>query len=140
LRNLWKKYKEIILYLIFGVATTLVNWVVYTILIWQTGISMTVCNAASWFAAVIFAYITNKLFVFESKSFAPAVLGKEIALFFGARIFSGVLEIFVPTLLVTAGMEQTIFGIEGFVAKAVTSVAVIVINYVFSKLMVFREK
>ena len=64
--NLFKKHKEIILYLIFGVATTAVSFIVYSLLV-TAGLDMTVSNGIAWLAAVTFAFVTNKLFVFESK-------------------------------------------------------------------------
>ncbi len=128
------------MYLIFGVSTTLVNWIVYTLLVSLANANITLSNAIAWFAAVIFAYITNKRFVFESKSWSASVLVKEITSFFGARIASGVFEIFLPALLMKIGLDQSLFGIEGFVAKAVVSVLIIVLNYIFSKLFVFKNK
>ena len=68
IKELLLKYKEVIMYLIFGVATTLVNWIVYSLLMKTSVVNMTVSNAIAWFTAVVFAYITNKLFVFESRS------------------------------------------------------------------------
>ena len=140
INKLFQKYKEIIMYLIFGVSTTLVNWIVYTLLVKLADADVTVANGIAWFAAVTFAYITNKLFVFESRSWAASILVKEIIAFFGARVASGVLEIFLPALLMKIGLDQAIFGIEGFAAKLVVSVLVIVLNYIFSKLFVFRKK
>ena len=140
IKGLFQKYREIIMYLIFGVSTTLVNWIVYSILVSLANTDITLANGIAWFAAVIFAYITNKLFVFESKSWSAAVLAKEIIAFFGARVASGVFEIFLPALLMKIGLDQSLFGIEGFVAKAVVSVLIIVLNYIFSKLFVFKNK
>lgn len=128
------------MYLIFGVSTTLVNWIVYTLLVSIANTDVTLANGIAWFAAVIFAYITNKLYVFESKSWKVTVLAHEIISFFGARIASGVFEIFLPALLMKIGLDQAIFGIEGFAAKLVVSVLVIVLNYIFSKLFVFKNK
>ena len=65
IKRLLLKYKEVIMYLIFGVATTLVNWVVYSLLMKTSAVNMTISNAIAWFTAVVFAYITNKLFVME---------------------------------------------------------------------------
>ena len=81
IKELFIKYKEIIMYLIFGVATTGVNWVVYSLLMkavlvhapGSDDVKMTVSNVIAWIAAVIFAFITNKLWVFESKSWVPKV-------------------------------------------------------------------
>ncbi len=140
IKKLFNKYREIIMYLIFGVSTTLVNWAVYTLLVKLANAEITLANGISWLAAVSFAYITNKLFVFESKSWDAWVLVKEIVSFFGARIASGVFEIFLPGLLIRIGLDQALFGIEGFAAKLAVSVLVIILNYIFSKLFVFRKK
>ena len=140
IKKLFQKYKGIIMYLIFGVSTTLVNWVVYTLLIKLADANITLANGIAWLAAVTFAYVTNKLYVFESKSWAASILVKEVISFYGARIASGVFEIFLPALLIKLGLDQAVFGIDGFVAKAVVSVLVIVLNYIFSKLFVFRNK
>ena len=80
MKTLWIKYKEVIMYLIFGVATTVVNWVAYSILMKGTGIPLAVSNAIAWLVSVIFAYVTNKLWVFESKSWKINEVWKEIGL------------------------------------------------------------
>lgn len=143
--NLYRKYKEIVNYLIFGVLTTAVNWVTYILLVKLAGMGatdtkITIANAIAWVVAVTFAFITNKLWVFESRSFSANVFWKEAAAFFGARIFTGLFEMFLPTALMKLGMDQPLFGVEGFLAKIVTSVLVIILNYVLSKLLVFRRK
>lgn len=136
--RLMKKYREQIMYLIFGVATTAVNWVVYVAMQKLFHAEMTLCNAVAWVIAVSFAFVTNKLFVFDSRSWKPSLVLREGVAFVGGRILTGILEIVAPTFLFRIGLSQTVFGIEGFAAKAVTSVAVIILNYVFSKLLVFR--
>lgn len=140
IKDLFIKYKEVIMYLIFGVATTLVNWIVYSLLMKTSVINMTVSNAIAWFTAVVFAYITNKIFVFESKSWNPAEVWKEVVKFFGARIATGVIEIGGLPLLYYIGVKQSIFGVEGFLAKILVSVIVVILNYVFSKIFVFSTK
>lgn len=145
-----KKYREIIVYIIVGGLTTLTNWIIYSLLIllvrYITGTeeagaqAMTLCNAGAWLGAVLFAFFANKLLVFESKSFEKRVFLKELVLFFGARAFSGVFEIFAPGILVAAGLDQKIFGIEGFAAKILVSVLVVILNYVLGKWMVFRKR
>lgn len=140
LRELWKKYREIVSYLFFGGATTLVNWVIYAVCVRVTGGALTASNAAAWLGAVLFAFVVNKIFVFQSKSRGAADILREAVLFFGSRAATGVLEIFLPGLLYRIGLDQAIFGVEGFAAKIVVSVAVIVLNYVFSKLLIFRKK
>ncbi|MDQ0359785.1 GtrA family protein [Breznakia pachnodae] len=136
---MYQKNKEIINYIIFGVLTTAVNWVIYTITTNIIGIDINIANIIAWFGAVLFAYVTNKLFVFESKKWDVTLVMKELSLFFGSRVLSGIVEIGGFSLLVFIGMDQTMFGIKGFVAKAFISVFVIVLNYVFSKLLVFKK-
>lgn len=133
------KYKQIILYLVFGVSTTFVNWGIYSILIALIDMEMTMSNALAWAGAVAFAFVTNKLFVFESKEVSIKVLIREIFIFLSARIFSGLFEIFLPTFLYSLGLRQSFLGIDGFAAKAIVSVIVIILNYVLSKMVVFKK-
>ncbi len=161
IKELFVKYKEIILYIIFGVLTTLVNWAVYWVLarIWapqmeQEQVFFTffgnpitikiffifIANFFAWVAGVVFAFVTNKIWVFESKSWKPSVALKEFWLFVLARLITGVLEWFGVPLLVAIGLNQPLFGADGFVAKLVVSVIVVILNYVFSKLIIFKGK
>ena len=137
LKVIYQKRKEQINYIFFGVATTAVNWIVYTISV-KTSIGMNTANILAWIVAVLFAYVTNKLWVFESKSFQLKNLIKEFSSFIAARLVSGVFEIVLLPVLVYIGINQTLFGIEGFVAKIIISVFVIILNYIFSKLFVFK--
>lgn len=139
IKALLKKYREIILYVIIGGCTTVVNWIVYTALVKAAGADLTAANAAAWFVSVIFAFFTNKLLVFESRGFEKKTVIKEAVSFLGARVVSGVIEIFVPELLFNAGLDSALFGIEGGIAKLSVSVAVIVLNYLFSKLFIFKK-
>ena len=161
IKELFIKYKEIILYIIFGVLTTLVNWAVYWVLarVWADqmeqenvffslfGSPITVgiffiflANFIAWVAGVAFAFVTNKIWVFESKSWKPGVALKEFWLFVTARLITGVLEWFGVPLLVAIGLNQPLFGADGFVAKLIVSVIVVILNYVFSKLIIFKKK
>lgn len=161
IKALFVKYKEIIMYIIFGVLTTLVNWVVYTVLIKIFGgaaesetvmfalfgkdITMKIfyifiANFVAWVAGVVFAFVTNKIWVFESKSWRFGLVMKELWLFVAARLLTGVLEWFGVPALVAAGLDQPLFGIDGFLAKVIVSVIVVILNYVFSKLIIFRKK
>lgn len=161
IKALFVKYKEIIMYIIFGVLTTLVNWVVYTVLIKLFGgaaesetvmfalfgkdITMKIfyifiANFVAWVAGVVFAFVTNKIWVFESKSWRFGLVMKELWLFVAARLLTGVLEWFGVPALVAAGLDQPLFGIDGFLAKVIVSVIVVILNYVFSKLIIFRKK
>lgn len=134
-----KRYREPLLYLVLGVATTAVNWVVYTLAMLWPNAHMTVCNALAWGCAVTFAFVTNKQWVFERRCWAWRQTMREAASFLGARVLSGLVEIFLPTWLVAAGLDAAFLGIPGFTAKALVSVAVIVMNYVLSKLLVFKK-
>lgn len=147
LKRMFIKYKEIIMYLIFGVLTTVVSWGSYAIFemafkdaIVDVNVLVAVANVLSWVAAVLFAYITNKLFVFESKSFKPTTLFKEIGLFVGSRLASGAVEWVGVPFLVWIGLNQTIFGVEGMVAKVLVSIIVVILNYILSKLIVFKKE
>lgn len=146
-KRMFTKHKEIIMYLIFGVLTTIVSWGSYAIYesvfkasIVDVGVLVSVANVLSWVTAVLFAYITNKIFVFESKTFKPTVLFKEIGLFVGSRLISGVVEWVGVPLLVWIGLNQTIFNVEGMVAKVLVSVIVVILNYILSKLIVFKKE
>lgn len=140
IKKLFKKYRQIISYLFFGVTTTAVNWCIYTPLHSLLQVDMTLANAIAWFGAVLYAFITNKLFVFESRSTGSKVLLQEGIKFFASRAFSGAFEILLPTLLFYVGLDQPLFGIQGGIAKVLVSILVIVINYVLSKFLVFRGK
>ena len=161
IKELFIKYKEIILYVIFGVLTTLVNWVVYALTeplfkamfhgdevmfnlfgmaITYTTFAIFLANFIAWVAGVVFAFVTNKIWVFESKSWRFGLVMKELWLFVLARLITGVLEWFGVPLLVAIGLNQPLFGIDGFLAKIIVSVIVIILNYVFSKLIIFKKK
>ncbi len=133
--ELLKKYlnKETISYLIFGVLTTVVNWIAFFLLYRDgAGIGKLLANNIAWAISVLFAYITNKLFVFDVKSFAPKILVKEIPSFLGARIFSLLIE---DAALWFAGAV----GFSINVMKILIAVVVVLLNYVFSKLIIFRK-
>ena len=134
MKKLFEKYRQLALYLFFGVTTTAVNWLIYTPL--QPLVGMTTANALAWLGAVSYAFVTNKLFVFDSRSW-KSWIGEGIK-FFGARLLSGLFEIFLPTALFALGLDMPLFGIDGGVAKALVSLLIIVMNYVTSKFLVFR--
>ncbi len=138
--SFFKKYKDIILYIIFGIATTVINFAVYTVLVKFLSQDMTLSNLISWVISVTFAFITNKIFVFSSRSFKAKTLFKESISFYSSRIITGIIEIIFPTVLFQIGLDFELFGIKGFVAKAIVNVVIIILNYVFSKLFVFKRK
>ena len=136
--NFLKKHKEIILYVIFGGLTTVVNWVTYSLFV--SFCSITVSNVFAWIFAVVFAYITNKIFVFEQKSWKPSIAFFEFTKFVSSRVLTGVIEIVGVDILVYLGLNQTILGVRGMAAKVTVSIVVVILNYVFSKLIVFNKK
>ena len=141
MRKLLKKYKEIIEYIFWGGLTTIVNWAVYTLCVSITTMSVTVATGIAWFVSVLFAFVTNKLWVFHSKDWRPKVAGREVVLFFGSRILSGLMEMAGMWLLIDIiGWEQSLFGIRAFAAKIIISVVVVILNYFLSRWIVFRKK
>lgn len=153
--------REIITYIIFGVLTTAVNLVTFYIfkkifisIGWEgvfnkllgsagwdkalellgSGTDYLDATVIAWTVAVIFAFVTNKLIVFESKSWKPAVAGKEFVGFIGARLFSLLVEIVFMFVMVT------LLKWNDFVAKFIVQVIVVILNYVFSKLLIFKNK
>lgn len=129
--NLYKKYEEIINYLIFGVLTTLVNFIVYFVCRKVFHIVYMISKAIAWIIAVLFAYITNRKFVFEDKS---DNLINEIYQFYKYRVFSLGIELLLMYVFVE------IFGIDDVIASLPVTFIVVVINYVFSKLFVFKKE
>ena len=133
IKELIKKYEEIIKYLIIGVAITALNYIVFAILTNTANIEMHTSNVIAWFVSVIFAYFTNKLFVFESKSFKLNVLGKEILSFGIARIFSlGLEEVMLYVFVNLLNMNK-------FVIKLIANVIVVIVNYALSKFIIFKN-
>lgn len=137
--ELIKKYKEVIAYLVFGVMTTVVNWIVYSLCV-KIGVEINVSNCIAWLIAVLFAFITNKLFVFGSKKTTIEAVMKEFGKFIVARLATGVIEILGLPLLIWLKFDYSLFGVEGLFTKVIISVVVIILNYVFSKLFVFDKK
>lgn len=153
--------REIITYIIFGVLTTAVNLVTFYIfkkifisIGWEgvfnkllgsagwdkalellgSGTDYLDATVIAWTVAVIFAFVTNKLIVFESKSWKPAVAGKEFVGFIGARLFSLLVELVFMFVMVT------LLKWNDFVAKLIVQVIVVILNYIFSKLLIFKNK
>ncbi|MBO4383364.1 MAG: GtrA family protein, partial [Clostridia bacterium] len=137
LKQLYFKHKEIINYLLFGAMTTAVSWGTYSLFVKAIGLSVSVGNVLSWICAVLFAFLTNKLFVFESKSWAPATAIREFFSFIGARLATGCIEWIGVPFFSTHGLTYPLFGVKGLLSKIVVSIVVIVLNYLFSKFLVF---
>ena len=133
IRTLIEKYYDILSYLFFGVLTTAVNYIVYLPCYNILGLSASVSNVIAWVFAVAFAYLTNKPFVFRSHDWSMKTVVPELTKFVGSRIASGVLE----TVIIFVTVD--VLSWDGNVMKLVTSVLVVVINYVASKLLVFKK-
>lgn len=121
--------KELVSYVIFGILTTVVNIVVYYLFGDILGVNYVISNIIAWFLSVLFAYVTNRIWVFESKN--DNIL-REVVLFFGGRAFSGV----VDTLLMVLFIEVLLVG--DFISKIIIQIIVVILNYVISKLIVFK--
>lgn len=134
LKKIWRKLmsREVISYLIFGVLTTLVNWVFYGSMI-KTGIDYRIATAAAWLVSVLFAYVVNKIFVFQSYDMHLNYMIKEVISFTACRVVSGVMELVLMVIMVSW------LNMDEYVSKVLVSVVVVVANYVFSKLFIFRK-
>ena len=135
IKGLYLNYKEVINYLIFGGLTTIVNFVAYCIFARLIGIDEVVSSGLSWVVSVIFAYVTNKIFVFDSKTETKKDLIKECVSFFLARIVSG-----ITCDVGTFALMVKVFHINDILSKIVTQVMVVVVNYLFSRFIVFRKE
>jgi gtrA family protein len=122
---------ELIAYIIFGILTTVVDWVVYYILS-GLGVNYIINSIISWTVAVLFAFITNKLFVFDSKRLKN--IFRELVLFVLSRLSTLVINL--------AGMYVLIslLKLNEFISKAILSILVVILNYIFSKLFIFKTK
>ncbi len=132
-KELAKEYRELVSYVFFGVLTTGVDFGVYTILSKLFSVDPTVSNIIAWLCAVIFAFVTNKLYVFRARSGGAGRLFYEFYTFFAARAVTGIIY--------TAGFNIMVsqLGVNDYLSKIFLSVFNIVANYVFSKLVTFKK-
>ena len=133
LRKIIEKYWDILSYLFFGVLTTIVNYVVYLPCYNLLNLSATFSNVIAWVVAVAFAYLTNKPFVFRSHDWSVKTVIPELAKFVGCRVGSGAIE----TVILFIAVD--LLGWNGNLWKLLTSVIVVILNYIGSKLLVFRK-
>ena len=158
--RLWRS--ELVRYLIIGGLTTLVSLVTFWLFGRLAGLGgrdpqsagyvfwLSACNVLSWICAVAFAYVTNKLFVFRTRGLTPRETWREIALFVGARVASLLIEevgLVLLTRLFVVLYGSAVSGLGGLInehremiAKLIMQVVVIIVNYIFSKLVIFRKK
>ena len=133
-QRILKKYllnRRIILYLIFGFLTTLVNILAYIFFVDFIQLYYLYGNIIAWFVSVVFAYITNRIWVFESKNKKILL---EFTLFVGGRLFSG----FLDTLLLYIFVD--IFIIDDLISKIIIGIIVVIINYILSRDIIFKSK
>ena len=129
MNNLFEKYKEQILYIIFGAATTLVNIIAYFLLS-RLPLGTAIATILAWLISVFFAFFTNRKYVFNASKndFLKQLFG-----FFSMRILTGALDVFIMILFVDVLEFNDLF------IKILSNILVIILNYVFSKLFVFKK-
>ena len=132
--KLFQKYREPLLYLIFGGLTTIVSIVSYAACERILGMDPLVANIISWILAVSFAYVTNRKWVFESRAVGTGPVLREIVSFFGGRLATLGLE----EVMLWVGIR--LMGLDSLLVKLIAQIAVILSNYVISKVFVFRKK
>lgn len=131
--NLYTKYKMQINYIAFGGVTTVVNVVVYYVLYTNLNVPNIPSTIVAWLASVIVAYVTNKIWVFESKSFKLSLLAREMTSFFGCRLLTCVFDVGIMWIGVDVLM------INSTLVKIISNVVVVVLNYILSKLIIFKN-
>lgn len=147
MKRLFSKYRELIVYVIFGVLTTAVNYIIYFALrFFDTEYLAAI--VAAWLGAVLFAYAVNRVFVFKSRVKGKAAL-KEFILFISARVFSLGLEALIMFLFIDCAhidrltwsprFVAAVIPVGEFIAKTVAQAVIVISNYVFSKLVIFKK-
>lgn len=134
LKGLISKYKSLILYVIFGVCTTVVNVATYSLFYHLFIVSNVLSTIIAWLVAVLFAFFTNKLFVFESKSMTAKVFFYELFMFFLCRVLTGVLEVGIMYFAVDKMQWHATLW------KLITNFIVIVLNFITSKFLIFIKR
>ncbi|MBR3997270.1 MAG: GtrA family protein [Clostridia bacterium] len=127
-----KKYKSYILYLAFGAGTTLINLITYQMCYYALEISNVNAVIFAWLAAVMFAFVTNKLWVFESKRTGSKII-KECITFFSCRMLTGIFDLLIMYYAVD------VFEFDAFLWKLISNIAVIVLNYLAGRFVVFKK-
>ncbi len=131
--DLLKKYKSVILYIIFGVLTTLVNIATYYIFYNLLCVANVISTIVAWILAVVFAFVVNKLFVFESVSWRKDIVFKEIRDFFTCRILTGLLDVGIMYVAVD------LLSWNSMIWKLISNILVTMLNYIASKFIIFKR-
>ena len=128
-----EQYYSILMYLVMGGITTLINIVTFYLFNSTLGLNYTIANIIAWVFAVLFAYISNKLYVFESKHNNFTELIQEISSFFGFRVLSLFMDLAVMFVCIS------LLDMTPIIAKILANVVVLIANYIFSKLFIFKK-
>ncbi len=137
IRSLIKRHREFIMYVIFGLLTTFINWLIYSLCVKALGLDLYISGIIAWIIVVSVAFVTNKIWVFNSRGWKTLQLIREAFTFFGGRLLTGVLEVAAVPALVSWGFNQTLFGVEGLPAKIIVSIVIVLLNYFISKFLSF---
>lgn len=132
MNNKMKMLKELISYGIFGVLTTIINIVVFFLLD-KLKVPYTVGTVIAWFISVLFAFYTNKKYVFKSESTSKEVMTKEVTAFYGSRVLSLFIDLGLMFLLIN------ILVLGNLISKILSNIVVVVVNYILSKLFIFKK-
>ncbi len=132
LLSILRKHREMIVYLLVGGLTTLVNIITYMLLA-KTGFGTVSADFDAWLVTVVFAYVTNRIFVFRSQKRSFSGVLKEVLSFFTGRIATGIIDIAIMVIFVDMLL------CDEFVMKIVANVVVIILNFIISKLWVFGK-
>lgn len=132
--NIYNQFKEQILYIVFGVLTTAINIIAFFVCSRLMNLGLIPSNIIAWILSVLFAFITNKIYVFNSKNYSFSIVLRELIDFVISRGATGILDLGLMYLFVS------VIGIEDMISKIVINIIVIILNYILSKLYVFKNK
>ena len=138
----YQRHREGLQYILWCVLTTAVSWLSYSLyayLLEEASAVVWLASTLSWLTAVTFSFVANKVRVFRSRSWKPAVVVPELLKFYSTRLVVGLLEIMLVPVLVWAGLDIPLFGIEGMLCKMIVTPVVILLNYTCGKWLVFRK-
>lgn len=128
------RYMQVLTYLIFGALTTMVNIIIYFIFSKIIGLDYLISNAIAWFLSVMFAYITNKIYVFKSMGWGFTEFIKEITTFISCRLLSGGMDMVIMYIFID------LFSLNDLIIKLFSNLCVIVVNFLVSKNYIFQKR
>ena len=131
--NIYKKYKSIINYLFFGISSTIINIVTYQLCYKIFEIKNIPSNIIAWIITILFAFITNKLWVFKNDVNDFKGIFKEFVVFIGCRILTGIFDMIIMYI----GVDLLSFN--SLIIKMLSNIIVIILNFIFSKLIIFKN-